>query len=687
MKYPLAIRLSPVPADQTHTTRDTIQRKLAAPQSCYGIHIRRLDDEVVRKNLANLHRTSLDPVDTERALQFLKTEENRLEDSGSLDGDYLLESNRLQQALLTHDKIIIPFPVNSDMDAVGTGVLEANVLGGMGKEVLFITSRAISEKLKPLIPPEAEILSMEHDREKIRKFGGDLMLVNDCSDIDVMAGGKKRFLQLVSEINPKMLIVKIDHHQQGTAENNFGRINLVNQDAPCAALIAFDVFSNLAKVVTEAVSNGTTRSDTSADRPADPDYRGMFSLILAALHGDTLGLTVLRENGKKFFDLMRHLSHPKEKADVNLEAIANRFYLEGPAAILLLGEAIRNAEIQPLSNGFKLLTSHISDKFVDNLKKSRVPLNLFQDVELAKSVLGKVLGVDATLFYFDSQDKQGPLRKWMLRLNQGTRANFNVARAMEAAGIRGGGHSFSGGWAASESMADTVKKLVSSLTLDKKKGDSRLELEVAVQRELDAVTLLLGKDGEAAKSILNKEIETLDSLDPSTKKVKASALMVRILERTCLLTENVNQEPWNLEYLDTLINKGADSALAISFMEKYDLSDLKRFANNFSRGLRQVSYPISEWTARLLSKMDGERMTLTISNQIFNLQKPGDKQLLSFLTNATLNAFGLYRIRESESASLEYHLYHNGQSIDHDPISSDLLLRYFNISSKIAVAL
>ena len=620
---------------------------------------------------------------------------------------YLDTSYNFLKAFIQAETIFLPSPSkNPDADSWGPISLLAKIATNLGKEVIIGSTRSISDKWERSVLSDLKdkFVNWEkpEDLEKLKAARPDLTIVSDSSDLDVFFN-KAKFREMLNSVNPEMTLVKLDHHQEGTPETNFGHINVVNPVAPSTSLMILDIFTDFGKALEENFSK------KGIDKGVEIFSHKLREIASFATIADTFSFTNIKNNALEFFALIKTLtSKSAEQKAVSVEELSKHFNLEASPSILLLTEGLKNASLTELDNGTKVLTSHVSHEFIQkNLLDKGIKFDS-QDMELLKSVLGKGVDYDVVLFAFDYMDGDKLNKKYTLRHAASGLADFNVDTTIREAGFRGGGHVNTGGWSSADNLSEVLEKLKPLMKTSQHNAVTPAEIDHYGPISLGLVTGDIKSYASAddadfikylvkGKNVENPDyIETLDNLSTTQRELKilgiltkaekdkigvvaesklATAIIVRLLEYTNLLTENVDKERWILDALDLAVAKGGNYSKAVAYVDKYNFQELKNLEEKLKLESDKMGGNFIQEKVR--RAVDDSEATLSIYKGNLDLNSELDFKLFNFLKHSTLNSYLLGQLKAKNSQESVWGLYYNGNKIDEDLDAAKLYQRHF----------
>ncbi len=508
---------------------------------------------------------------------------------------------------------------------------------------------------------------------------------------------------MLNTVNPEMTLVKLDHHQEGSPETNFGDINVVNPVAPSTSLMILDIFTDFGKAIEENFAK------EGINKGVEMFSHKLREIASFATIADTFSFTNIKNNALEFFSLMKTLTRKTigQKA-ISVEELSQHFNLEASPSILLLKEGLKNASLTELENGTRVLSSELSHEFIQkNLIDKGIKFDT-QDVELLKSVLGKGVDYDVVLFAFDYMDAGKLNKKYTLRHAGSGLADFNVDTTIREAGFRGGGHLNTGGLSSPDNISEALEKLKPLMKVSQHNSVSPAEIDHYGPISLGLVTGDIKNYASAddmefmkylvkAKNSENSDyIDNLDHLSNTQRELKilgilskaekdklgvvaesklATAIIVRLLEYTNLLTENVDKERWILDALDLAVAKGGNYSKAVAYVDKYNFQELKNLGDKLKLEADKASP--SNFIQEKVKLLDNKEANLSIYRGEVDLNKELDFKFFNFLKHSTLNAYLLSQVKEKNSESSSWGLYHNAKKIDEDADATKLYQRHF----------
>ena len=620
---------------------------------------------------------------------------------------YLDTSYDFLKAFIEAKTIFLPSPSkNPDADSWGPISLLAKIATNLGKEVIIGSVRGISDKWERSVLGELKdkFINWEkpEDLEKLKTAKPDLTIVSDSSDLDVFFN-KAKFREMLNTVNPEMTLVKLDHHQEGSPETNFGDINVVNPVAPSTSLMILDIFTDFGKALEENFAK------EGINKGVEIFSHKLREIASFATIADTFSFTNIKNNALEFFSLMKTLTRKTigQKA-ISVEELSQHFNLEASPSILLLKEGLKNASLIELENGTRVLISELSHEFIQkNLIDKGIKFDT-QDVELLKSVLGKGVDYDVVLFAFDYMDAGKLNKKYTLRHAGSGLADFNVDTTIREAGFRGGGHLNTGGWSSPDNISEALEKLKPLMKVSQHNSVSPAEIDHYGPISLGLVTGDIKNYASAddmefmkylvkAKNSENSDyIDNLDHLSSTQRELKilgilskaekdkigvvaesklATAIIVRLLEYTNLLTENVDKERWILDALDLAVAKGGNYSKAVAYVDKYNFQELKNLGDKLKLEADKASP--SNFIQEKVKLLDNKEANLSIYRGEVDLNKELDFKFFNFLKHSTLNAYLLSQVKEKNSEGSSWGLYHNAKKIDEDTDATKLYQRHF----------
>lgn len=225
--------------------------------------------------------------------------------------DYAEVVARLWPVIAPARRIISPFHINSDPDAVGSALGMAHLLAARGQEVAVYASDGNFPAITAFLP----------GADRIRRYTGgplpeaDLILALDSSDLG-------RLGALATENADRFAagpVVMIDHH---VTNSRFG--------------VAPGVDANFVDTAAAATAEMVYLLARAGDQTLAPDAA---TCLLAGIYGDTLGLQTTSTTPRTLRVVADLLA-----AGADLTAVVNHFYRERPfSTIKLWGRVLSRA--------------------------------------------------------------------------------------------------------------------------------------------------------------------------------------------------------------------------------------------------------------------------------------------------------------------------------------------------------
>lgn len=135
------------------------------------------------------------------------------------------------EAIKKSNNILMHCHPSPDPDSLGSTLAMKEALSQMGKKSTVIMGDSKASSALQTLPGFDQILQKKYSEINPEDF--DLFIILDSSDMDRVSSEEVK-------IPASMTTVVIDHH---TSNHGFGQINLVDQTAPAACQIVFELFS------------------------------------------------------------------------------------------------------------------------------------------------------------------------------------------------------------------------------------------------------------------------------------------------------------------------------------------------------------------------------------------------------------------------------------------------------------
>jgi len=134
--------------------------------------------------------------------------------------------NNILKVIRKNKSFLISTHVNPDPDALASELALALFLKFLHKEVRIVNEEAVPRRFKFL--PKVHLIGLynAHDRRNY-----DVVIILDCGDLD-------RIGQVKKLINPRKMIINIDHH---VTNDRFGHLNWVKPGGSSTAELLFDL--------------------------------------------------------------------------------------------------------------------------------------------------------------------------------------------------------------------------------------------------------------------------------------------------------------------------------------------------------------------------------------------------------------------------------------------------------------
>ena len=270
------------------------------------------------------------------------------------------------KSILSSDRILILSPKNIDGDSLGSGAMLARLARSLGKEVKIASPiDKIPHKWSFLFPEKVEFISWDRGKKEqalkaILDFKPDMIISPDTSDLDVYRFGNndtfiddlfKSLQEQAKLLNKELNIIKLDHHQEGSNDTNFGSFNVVLPTAPSTGAM---VLSTILKLNSVTKDFFVQRPWLGKNQLLSLDKR-MRDLLAFTLVSDSFGLERVREP-RQFFRILNYLkegsSHLDKEQVLDLEALTSKFQCEDEKSLHLFYKGIDNAKVEE-RNGWK----------------------------------------------------------------------------------------------------------------------------------------------------------------------------------------------------------------------------------------------------------------------------------------------------------------------------------------------
>mgnify|MGYP001557016216 CR=1 FL=1 len=572
------------------------------------------------------------------------------------------------KSILSSDKILILSPKNVDGDSLGSAAMLTRLARSLGKKVNIASPiDKIPHKWSFLFPEEVEFISWNRGKkdqalQAILEFSPDMVISPDTSDLDVYRFGvNDTFIddllialrEQARTLNNEINIIKLDHHQEGTDDTNFGSYNVVLPTAPSTGAMVLSTILKLNSVTKDFFIN---RPWLEKNQLINLDKR-MRDLLAFTLISDSFGLERVR-GVREFFKILNYLKdstlHQKKDQLLNLEALTSHFQCEDEKSLSLFFQGINNAKVHE-KNGWKFLSSFISLEELESIGNPNL-----QDAELLKSELGH-LGDDIDFIILGIEQKpynvndKNPI-KMTLRQSSNEVAHFHAGEIATNA-YRGGGHRDTAGWANDAPFEEQVENILNEIgEKNEFNSFSANSFDLSNSQKSLINTLNNSNDFDAAEKLIQVKLKDLSKNDKEKSREISTAILSYLLEYSSFLQENTNDNSKLLHIIDACLVKGANYEQASHRLIKNKLSDLIEIKDLF------VNY----YLTHIYFNDNSESFAITYNKKAINEEKPNanTKKFISFIRRSTLSTPGNTQVSlikfTNNNKEIKFKVYNNG---------------------------